>query len=713
GQFSAEVFAERLTTTSQLNSVLRLYRQSALGPELIAQNDDYFSEDSYLRLQLSPGEYFVGVSSTGNDDYDPTVVGTGFGGTSQGNYELRFDFRPDITTSLQDVNGVLFDGDGDGVPGGVSNFWFQAAAPSGTQASGAARVVYVDKADTTPDNMGNVGTLANPYNVIHAALNLDINGQPKTGAASDPNAARAGDLVRIVGNGTTAATSLPYQIGLNPLNNQPLADGARLEVPNRVTVMIDAGAVIKLRRSGILVGSTAVGIDRSQAALQVLGTPQSNVVFTSFHDFVGTAAKRGDWGGIVFAGDIDKAQGRVTSEDRGIFLNHVGQAQIRFGGGIVNVGSVPQELAPIDIRDRRPTVVHNTLSTNGVAAISATPDSFEETNFHAPRFQTTRFASDYARVGPDVHGNVLSNNTINALFVRVKTPAGNALQKLTVSGRWDDDDIVHVLTEVLEIQGTPGGPLEGVTRAARLDARLAIDPSVIVKLGAGRLEVGLGAQLIAEGQDGREIVFTSVQDDRFGASGSFNTTNNQATAVAQPGDWGGIYAGHSSSASLDHVLIAFGGGLSAVEGNFVGFNALEVHQAEARVTNSTFIHNAGGLGGQGSATREGRGSHGAAVIFVRGAQPILVGNAILSSGSTDPEEIETARSTDDLVAVISINLNSLNHVHLTDYGRTTGRLDRVDGADGNQGPLIRHNRLDDLDINGMVVRGETLTTEGV
>ena len=46
------------------------------------------------------------------------------------------------------------------------------------------------------------------------------------------------------------------------------------------------------------------------------------------------------------------------------------------------------------------------------------------------------------------------NNSINGLFVRIATPAGNELQPLTVSGRFDDIDIVHVLAENLEIQGS-------------------------------------------------------------------------------------------------------------------------------------------------------------------------------------------------------------------------------------------------------------------
>ena len=46
----------------------------------------------------------------------------------------------------------------------------------------------------------------------------------------------------------------------------------------------------------------------------------------------------------------------------------------------------------------------------------------------------------------------------NGLFIRIETPAGNTLQPLTVPGRFDDTDIVHVLAENLVIQGSSSEP---------------------------------------------------------------------------------------------------------------------------------------------------------------------------------------------------------------------------------------------------------------
>ena len=70
GVVTLETFAQRQTTPSSLDTVVRLFRDGA-EPILVAQNDNYYGRDSYVDVQLQPGTYFVGVSSAGNDEYDP------------------------------------------------------------------------------------------------------------------------------------------------------------------------------------------------------------------------------------------------------------------------------------------------------------------------------------------------------------------------------------------------------------------------------------------------------------------------------------------------------------------------------------------------------------------------------------------------------------------------------------------------------------------
>ncbi|MBI2477593.1 MAG: hypothetical protein HYV60_02770 [Planctomycetia bacterium] len=130
GDFTAETFAERLPNSSLLDTVLTLYRENPDGTrELLARNDDYFSRDSQISIQLGTGVYYIGVSANGNTDFDPTIDDTGFGGSSQGAYDLRLNFRAQVDQddTIRDADGepTPLDGDADGVPGGVYNFWFQ------------------------------------------------------------------------------------------------------------------------------------------------------------------------------------------------------------------------------------------------------------------------------------------------------------------------------------------------------------------------------------------------------------------------------------------------------------------------------------------------------------------------------------------------------------------------------------------------------------
>jgi hypothetical protein len=950
GVLRLEAFAERLPNSSSLDTTLRLYRIGAGGAmEEIARNDDYFSKDSKIELTLGPGTYFVGVTASGNDQYDPTIVDSGIGGTTQGAYELKLDFRKSATQSIvdrtlttgliPDTQKVAFDGDADGVPGGVHNFWFRAA-PLSIQ-TGRARTIFVDK---VAPNGGN-GLISSPYNNIQTAM----------------AAATEFDVVRIVGNGgadgdlATLGDNRAYQIGFGGASGStPLVDGTELAVPKNVTVMIDAGAIFQMRRSHIVVGSTAPSLfsDRSGGALQVLGTPTHSVYFTSFNELgpnsVGldqnpfnVPPAAGDWGGLYFKNDLDTADGRFDHEAVGVFLNYVNHADIRFGGGQVNVDSLSQVVTPINILDRRPTVSFNTISNSANAAMSANPDSFEETNFQAPRFWPTfsnvvgynpsgigaaaasrSFTLDYDRVGPDIHGNTLVNNSTNALFVRTRTPAGNVLEELTVAGRFDDTDIVHVLEENLSVRGTPSGPtLEqapppvelvfiteqfglgnysagttieykltfvdahgneslastsffanttvpnaailmeqlqevpspqyvarklyrrtsatgplatqpfrlvdqipasvtqyldrnlptsgnvqelrvlstSITRP-RLDAGLVIDPSIIVKSDGARIDVGNGANLIAEGFAGQEVVFTSLADDRYGAGSSFDTNNDSPRLPASPtvattrqgsatqnelqtvtlvgtpvagaftltfngqtsgaiaynataaalqtaleglgniapgdvlvsktgnvwtiefrgtyanqnvtqltaniaaigspalaGDWGGIFFSPDSQGSVDNAVFAYAGGLNRIEGTFAGFNTIEIHQADVRITQSKFEFNEDGQGGQAPADRFGRGFNSPGTIFVRGAQPVIMDNiGIFNAG-----------------AFININVNALNHEKVVDLGRQSGLIEREPGQLDNNGPLVLRNRLRDNELHGMVVRGGTLTTESV
>ncbi len=262
--------------------------------------------------------------------------------------------------------------------------------------------------------------------------------------------------------------------------------------------------------------------------------------------------------------------------------------------------------------------------------------------------------------------------------------------------------------------GTVGGgavlDLARVGIRGRLDGSLVIDPNAVVKFRGARIELGQGTQLLAEGLGGQRVVFTSSLDDRFGAGGSFDTTEDAGSpgggALPQRGDWSGIYASPTSHVSLDHAVVAYGGGVSPIEGGQTrGFAALELQQASARVTNSRFEYNDYAQDGSGPIGRNGRLSVTPATIYARSTQPIIVGNQFV----------------DNHGSIIDIDVASLTDEFIIDSGRQTGSLDAIGGLDENRGPLVRRNTTEsvpgDVDgrrqMNGLRVRGGEISTATV
>lgn len=675
GRFTAEITADRLPTKSFLDSVLTLYKETSPGVrEIIARNDDFFGEDAFLDLELEAGNYYLAVTSVGNIDFDPNVADSGYGGRTDGLYSLDINFTPDpmANTFMVDSTGVALDGDADGTPGGVFDFWFQSG-----------ETIFVDKATQSAGPAD--GSLSNPYANIDDAL------------LAAGNSATA-KIVRIVGNGgvdgdiSTLADNDAYLVGLTD-SFQPLEDGATFNIPKDVTVMVDEGVIIKLQRANIDVGSNNLQDDRSQGALQILGTTENQVYLTAFgNDAIGgdddglsDGANPGDWGGIVFRDDSGL-------EDQGIFLNSVNNANISYGGGSVFVNSVQQVFSAIHAESARPTIWQNTIAFSADSAISADPRSFEDSQFTNGSFVMDRH-------GLEIFDNHIANNSVNGLFVRINTPYGSTINKLDVPAIFNDK-ITHVITENLQIYGAPGGQMDESGNPT-INGRLKIDPGTVIKLSGARIEAERGsAQLIAEGTEANPIIFTSLSDDRYGAGTTFDTSNDgfdtsdPANLPYGPGNWGGIIFNAASSGSIDHALITNAGGLIPIEGGFANFNAIEVHQAEFRISNSILENNASG---QTGSSRNGRGSNDDATIFVRGAQPIIVDNIFRDNEGT----------------VVSIDANSLNYKFKGDYGRSTGFTEAYTQYTDNHGALVRLNRMENNGLNGMEVREALLDTETV
>ena len=147
GIFTAETVVARPgeERLSELDTVLTLYRETTEGNstirEMIARNDDTYSRDSLIDIRLdttldeSDVTYYVAVTSTGNTDFNPELHDSGYGGRSEGSYQLNLSFKEDSLTAdnslgtILDKTGTALDGDQNGVAGGTFKYWFKTASP--------------------------------------------------------------------------------------------------------------------------------------------------------------------------------------------------------------------------------------------------------------------------------------------------------------------------------------------------------------------------------------------------------------------------------------------------------------------------------------------------------------------------------------------------------------------------------------------------------
>ena len=121
--------------------------------------------------------------------------------------------------------------------------------------------------------------------------------------------------------------------------------------------------------------------------------------------------------------------------------------------------------APIYMADARPTISYNTISHSADAAMSADPDSFQESIVRVEPRTRPRRARCTRRTtrasGRTFHGNHLADNSVNGLFVRIRVSQdGSSLDTLNVAGRFDDADIAYIIPQNLIVTSSPGGAAE-------------------------------------------------------------------------------------------------------------------------------------------------------------------------------------------------------------------------------------------------------------
>ena len=100
---TVDVDARSLPGGSSLDSYVRVF--DAAGRQLAVNDDADGSLDSRLTVQVpSSGTYYVGLSSYGNDGYDPLVAGSGGPGFTEGDYSVTLTaVLPPLVADIVDV----------------------------------------------------------------------------------------------------------------------------------------------------------------------------------------------------------------------------------------------------------------------------------------------------------------------------------------------------------------------------------------------------------------------------------------------------------------------------------------------------------------------------------------------------------------------------------------------------------------------------------
>ena len=147
--------------SSSVNTYLRLFNSA--GAQIAANDNsaapgESASSFSYLLYTFgSPGTYYAGISSAGNNSYNPTTGGGDAGGSSTGDYRL-------VTTEIFDVTGT------------IAGFVYDDANGNGVKDAGESgiggRTVYVDLDNDSVKDAGEVSTTTSS-NGSYLFQNLD------------------------------------------------------------------------------------------------------------------------------------------------------------------------------------------------------------------------------------------------------------------------------------------------------------------------------------------------------------------------------------------------------------------------------------------------------------------------------------------------------------------------------------------------------------
>ncbi|MGD2148396.1 MAG: hypothetical protein PVH41_17010, partial [Anaerolineae bacterium] len=338
------------------------------------------------------------------------------------------------------------------------------------------------------------------------ALFLLASASPSTQAASRENVPCTDSSGHITTDTTWTLPNSPYVVG-----DVIIAEG--------VTLTIEPGVVVKFAdwTSSLWVGGDLVAE----------GTAAQPIVFTSIKDDAHGGDTNGDGAATSPApddwGDVDFSASSSGS------LQHV---WIGYGGGDwANANIEIWGTSDVAIRDT--TIAYawgDGIDFHGFGdtrPVSLTANTF---------LSNTNYAV-YAQLDDEVADVTLAGNTSSG------SPHNGFGFGGTVSGT------VTYSTE-------DGLPFIVTDATVRDGATLTFTPGTLVKFAGWSSSLWVGGNLVAEGTAAQPIVFTSIKDDAHGG----DTNGDGAATSPAPDDWGDVDFSASSSGSLQHVWIGYGGG---------------------------------------------------------------------------------------------------------------------------------------------------------
>ena len=355
-----------------------------------------------------------------------------------------------------------------------------------------------------------------------------------------------------------------------------------------VTLTLDPGVVIKFDTTNsrpFIVQGTLIAQGDSGNKIYFTSNRDDTVGGDTNGDGGSSLPQPGDWYGVWLQGDTGN-QGSAT-------LTH---CVFRYGGNLAVSFTSFYTMLWI-------------YGSNGTVNIS---NSTFEKSLHtglcpeyskAPGITGCSFSNNaewgivYVGTAVNLTSNTFGGNGSGAVLCRA-TGSGQSIGDLTLSGNTISTTNGGRNGIALEgyvlgnsrWQGNSGFPYIVTTYVnVNPGVTLTLDPGVVIKFDTtnSRPFIVQGT-LIAQGDSGNKIYFTSNRDDTVGG----DTNGDGGSSLPQPGDWYGVWlqgdTGNQGSATLTHCVFRYGGNLAVSFTSFYTMLWIYSGNGTVNISNSTF-----------------------------------------------------------------------------------------------------------------------------